>query len=442
MSNLTRRGFLGSAGAATVYTLVPSAQAQTKKFGPNDTIRLGHIGVGVQGSGLLDEFKMMPGVKPTVAADLYDGFLTHAKEATKGTIETTKDYRAVLDRKDIDAVVIAVPDHLHFRMVLDALDAGKHVYIEKPMTWTIDEGTHIIRAEKNTGKLLQVGSQAKSSALTKKAKQLIKDGALGKVSMIRMSNNRNSAEGAWRYPIPPDASTTTVEWPRFLGHYPQRPFDPEVFFRWRCWWEYSGGVATDLFVHLLTHMNEVMDVAAPVSAVSQGGLYRWRDGRTVPDVMNSIFEYEEGFVIDMYVNLNNSRQGEPPTIMGEKATMVFERGKIVIYPEPVPSEAQRYGSRSWPKAMRDEYLRKNGVTVGASGEQFPERKPPKENVIEVEAGPSHYEHFILALRNGTPSVENATDGHYAAAGAHLANISYRENCKASWDRSTGVVSRS
>jgi predicted dehydrogenase len=442
MSNFSRRAFLGSAGAATVYKLVPSAQAQGRAFGPNDTIRLGHIGVGVQGSGLLDEFKKMPGVKPTVAADLYDGYLLHAKEATGNTIETTKDYRAVLDRKDIDAVVIATPDHLHFRMVLDALDAGKHVYIEKPLTWTLEEGTHIIRAEKSTGKLLQVGSQAKSSALTAKARQLIKDGTLGKVSMIRMSNNRNSAEGAWRYPIPPDASTKTIDWPRFLGHLPQRPFDPEVFFRWRCWWEYSGGVATDLFVHLLTHMHEVMAVDAPVSAVSQGGLYRWRDGRTVPDVMNSLFEYEEGFVIDMYVNLNNSRMGEPPTIMGEKGTMIISRGKLMVFPEPVPDEAQRYGSRAWPKAMRDEYLRKSGAAVGASGDQFPERPLPKEQVIEVEAGPSHYEHFILSLRNGKPSVENATEGHYAAAGAHLANMAFRENCKASWDRHSGAVSRS
>ncbi|MCL4782120.1 MAG: Gfo/Idh/MocA family oxidoreductase [Bryobacterales bacterium] len=442
MGSFSRRAFLSSAGAATVYQLVPRAQAQSRRLGPNDTIRLGHIGVGVQGSGLLDEFKVIPGVKPTVAADLYDGYLLHAKEATKNTIETTKDYRTVLDRKDIDAVVIAVPDHLHCHMVLDALDAGKHVYIEKPLTWALSEGNAIIRAEKNSGKLLQVGSQAKSSTLTAKAKQLIKDGTLGKVTMVRMSNNRNSAEGAWRYPIPPDASTTTVDWPRFLGHYPGRPFDPEVFFRWRCWWEYSGGVATDLFVHLLTHMNEVMDAPAPKSVVSQGGLYRWRDGRTVPDVMNSIFEYEEGFVIDMYVNLNCSRAGEPPTIMGDKGTMVFDRGKLVVYPAPVEEEAQKYGSRAWPKAMRDEYLRKHGVAVGASGEQFPERELPKQQVVDVAEGPSHTEHFILSLRNGKPSVEDATAGHLAAAGAHLANIAFREDCKVSWDRISGAVTRS
>lgn len=442
MSNILRRSFLGSAGAAVVYSLVPSAQGQTRRYGPNDNIRLGFIGVGVQGSGLLDEFKQMPGVTPTVACDLYNGYLQHAREAVSGKLDTTKDYRAVLDRQDIDAVVIATPDHLHFRMVLDALDAGKHVYIEKPLTWSLDEGTHLIRAEKNSGKLLQVGSQAKSSALTAKAKQLIKDGTLGKVNMIRMSNNRNSAEGAWRYPIPPDASTKTIDWARFLGHYPQRPYDPEVFFRWRCWWEYSGGVATDLFVHLLTHMHEVMDVEAPVSAVSQGGLYKWKDGRTVPDVMNSIFEYEEGFVIDMYVNLCNSRSGMPTTIMGDKATMVFQGRRLVVHPEPDFGEVQNYGSRAWPRELRNEYLRKHGVKVDASGEQFPERELPKEQQVSVEAGPSHTQHFILSLREGKKSVENATEGHYAAAGAHLANMAFRQNCKASWDRVSGAVTLS
>src|SRR5690606_17055132 len=115
-------------------------------------------------------------------------------------------------------------------------------------------------------------------------------GAIGKVNMIRISNNRNSPEGAWVYPIPPDASPKTIDWARFLGPAPRRDFDPKVFFRWRCWWEYSGGIATDLFVHLLTMIHATMEVKAPRSVVSMGGLYKWKDGRTVPDVMNSIFE--------------------------------------------------------------------------------------------------------------------------------------------------------
>jgi Predicted dehydrogenases and related proteins len=143
-------------------------------------------------------------------------------------------------------VVIATPDHWHHRMTLDALDAGKHVYVEKPMTWSIEQGREVVAAVQKSGKLLMVGSGAKTSALTAKAREIVKSGVLGKVNMVRMLNHRNNPEGAWVYPIPPDASPRTVDWARFLGPAPKRAYDPKVFFRWRCWWEYSGGVATDL----------------------------------------------------------------------------------------------------------------------------------------------------------------------------------------------------
>jgi len=189
-------------------------------------------------------------------------------------------------------VVIATPDHLHKRMVIDALSAGKHVYCEKPLTWSIEEGKSILAAERSAGKRVMVGSQPKSSAMTAKAREMIKAGAIGRVTMVRMANHRNNAQGAWKYEVPPDASERTIDWASFLGDRPKRAFDARTFFQWRCWWEFSGGMATDLFVHLLTWLHEVMDVKAPVSVASQGGLWFWKDGRNVPDVMNSIFEYE------------------------------------------------------------------------------------------------------------------------------------------------------
>jgi predicted dehydrogenase len=287
----SRRQFLGRTGAAAVYSLVSSGFA-LQAAGANDQIGFGFIGTGVRGSELLGEFKDIAGVRPLIVADLYDDYLERAKEQTNGTIETTKEYRAVLDRKDVDAVVIAAPDHWHKHMVLDALAAGKNVYIEKPMTWSIDEGEEIIAAVKRTGRLLQVGSQGKTSMLTVKAREIVKSGALGKVNMVRMANHRNNPQGAWVYPIPPDASPRTIAWEKFHGSAPEKDFDPKIFFRWRCWWDYSGGVATDLFVHLLTWLHEVMDVRGPKSVVSQGGIYRWNDGRNVPDVMNSVYDYD------------------------------------------------------------------------------------------------------------------------------------------------------
>jgi predicted dehydrogenase len=327
-------------------------------------------------------------------------------------------------------------------MTLDTLSAGKHVYIEKPLTWSIEQGREIIAAEKKSGKILMVGSGAKTSAMTAKARELIKSGALGKVNMVRMANNRNSPEGAWVYPVPPDASEKTIDWQRFLGPAPKRTFDPKVFFRWRCWWEYSGGVATDLFVHMLSQLHEVMDVAGPKSVVSLGGIYRWDDGRTVPDVMNSIYEYEPGWLADLYVNLGNSRAPHGSVIMGSEGTLAlgggFGRGGLTVQPEPEPLKAQNYGSIGWPKKMRQEYFESNGFTQEGRPKTPPVQKKPIE--AAVERGPSHYEHFILSLRNGTPSKENATEGHLAAGAAHLANLAYKKGRRMVWDTKSGKVS--
>lgn len=434
----SRRSFLSTASQATVFYLAGRRQRAKAATSPADQVNLGLIGSGIRGTQLIEEFKPA-GVRFVAAADLYDGVLTRLKEQTTPSIKTSKDYRHVLDNKEVDAVVIATPDHWHKRMVLDALAAGKHVYIEKPMTWSLEEGEEIIKAEKASGKVLQVGSQAKTSALTSKARELIKAGQLGKVTMVRMANHRNNAQGAWKYEIPPDASPQTIDWKSFLGSRPDRPFDPKVFFQWRCWWEFSGGVATDLFVHLLTWLHEVMDVKAPVSVASQGGLYFWKDGRNVPDVMNSIFEYEEGFVADMYVHLANSSPTPGNIIMGDKGTIIEERGKLVFIPEPVDTNVQGYGTLQWPKAMRAAYFESKGYTADGRPKTKPQPRPEPEE-IAVERGPSHAEHFILSIRNKKPSRENATDGHLAAGAGHIANIAYREHRKVRWNWKTNTVS--
>jgi predicted dehydrogenase len=419
---LTRRTFLCS--SAVVYHLAGPAPSPAFQ----DTVNLGFIGSGIRGKQLIDEFLEVKGVRGIAVADLYDGCLERAKEQLGDGIAASKDYRAILDNKDVHAVVIATPDHWHERIVLDALSAGKHVYIEKPMTWSIPEGLRIMDAAAKSKLVLQVGSQGKTSVLAAKAKEIVASDALGKVNMIRMASHRNNAEGAWVYPIPPDASEQTIDWPRFLGRTPKKSFDPKIFFRWRCWWEYSGGVATDLFVHLFTTLHEIMNVKAPVSAVSQGGIYLWKDGRTVPDVMNSIVEYPEGFLLDLYVNLGNSAQPRGIMIYGSEGTLDVEGEKLTLIPEPQFSEAQEYGSLNFPKRLRDEYLAK------FSRQDYPQ---PQPKVIPVEAGPSHNWYFIDSIVNGKPSRENAMEGHYAAAAAHLCNHAYRNGRKAVWDIATG-----
>ena len=389
-----------------MYSLSGAPAPSPAPVGANDQVGLGFIGVGIRGSGLMDEFSKNPAARYVGICDLYDGYLQHAREVCKDKVETTKRYEDILNRKDIDAVVIATPDHWHRKITLDALAAGKHVYCEKPMTWQLEEGPEIIAAEQKAGKIVMIGSGTKTSALAQKVKELMASKAIGQVSLIRMTNYRNSAEGAWRYPIPPDASTKTIDWDRWLGSAPKRPFTPEHFYRWRCWWEYGSGVAGDLFVHLLTTLHEVMQVDAPKAVASHGGLWFWKDGRTVPDVLESVYEYpDHQFIVEMCVHLKNSAQAPYMLACGSEGTLIWERNRIFITAEPVDKDIQVYGTYAWPKAMRDEYFRSKGVDP-ANPRAGMNRTRPESKEIKVEPGPSHTDFFLESVRFGKPSREN------------------------------------
>ncbi len=427
----TRRSFTKAGSAAVAYNFVQTSGVQ-KAMAANESLGFGFIGIGIRGMYLLEEFQKLSGVKPLIAADIYDGHHARAKEVTGGAIETTRDYTKVIGRKDVDVVVIATPDHWHKQMALEALAAGKHVYLEKPMCWSIEQCIEVAKAADASGKIMQIGSGAGTAALTQKARELIKSGAIGKVNQIRMDTRRNNAEGAWVYAIPPDASPQTIDWPRFLGPAPQRAFDPKVFFRWRCWWEYSGGVATDLFVHLLTMLHQALDVEAPKSVVSQGGIYRWNDGRTVPDLMESVFDYG-GFLANISVNLGNSYGNQGVMIFGSEGTLQMNsRGSLIHHREPDYGDVQRYATNAWPKAMREAYFASKGAP------QRPAPPAPKE--VTMERGTSHQEMFLKSIRENKPSGEGPWHGAAAAGAAHLANLSYRQGRRMSWDWKTGKIS--
>lgn len=436
---VSRRIFMTTAGAAVGATSLASAG---RVFGPNDQINLGFIGIGIQGSSHLRLFNWYDGVRVVAVADLYDGHLAAAKELSS-TIDTTKDYRALLARQDIDAVVIATPEHRHQRIVLDALAAKKHVYCEKPLTWGIEEGEQIIQAADKSDKIVMVGSQGKTSDSTAAARQIVKSGKLGQITMVSMGQGRNDPEGAWEYPIPLDAFPTTVDWERFLGTAPRRAFDAARFFRWRCWWDYSGGVSTDLIVHQLTTLHEIMDVLGPVSAVSHGGILRWKDGRDVPDLLHTILEYEPGFLVETFVNLNNAHPLHGMAIQGTEGTLMMEqRQGLTFYPEVPPPRAQGYGVKGWPSALRAQYYEPLGYTADRKPkEPLPPRKPP-ETIEVTRSGLRHQDYFIKSIREGTPSRENARDGHYAAAAAHLINIAYRRGRRVRFDLNTSKARES
>lgn len=433
---LSRRIFLRTAAPASLLFRLAGPKPALEAAAPNDQIGMGFIGVGIRGSYLLEAFRKTPGVRALFAADCYDGHLAWAREATGGTIETTRDYFEILKRPDIDAVVIATPDHWHTRMILDALAAGKHVYVEKPMTYSIEEGQQVVEAVRQSGKTLMVGSQGKTSTLTAKARELVKSGILGHLNQCRLATHRNTPEGAWVYPVPDDASPQTIDWNRWLGPAPKIPFDARRVFRWRCWWEYSGGVATDLWVHNFTTFHEVMGVKGPHSAVVQGGIFRFPDGRTCPDLLSGIYEYPN-FILEITANLGSSRNSGGFVIAGSEASLSLGARTVEVSFEPPPGPVAWYGLNGWTQAAREKYL----ASLGFEGGKRPPRqqaKPPE--VHSVERGLEHHELFVKCLREGAPSPENAEESHFAAGAAHLGNLAFRRRRRLEWNLASNEVS--
>jgi predicted dehydrogenase len=431
---MNRREFLKTTTlAAAATSLVPEAFG---KQAADDRVRVGVLGSGARAQGLMKEVLQLPGVQFTAVADAYRGRAEQAKAMTGGTARICGDYREILDSKEVDAVLIGSPDHWHKQMSLDALSAGKDVYIEKPMTYTVDEGNEIVAAVKRSNRIFQVGSQGMSSATERKAKELVQGGALGQVTLLRATYNRNTASGAWLYPIPPDASPETVSWEKFLGSAPKHDFSLERFFRWRCYKDYSGGIATDLFVHLVTTIHFIMNAKMPSSIMASGQLYRWKDSRDVPDTLNAIMVYPDGFTVNLSSTFNNQSSRESGfEILGTKGAIAFRGGSLVFTPENL-SEDNRWVVESWQESLAKEYYDDPKVKAEETPETWtPEMKSTNQSWDEWGRNATyvHLAHFFDSVRSRKPPVEDAVMGHHAASCAHLINESARRDETVYWD---------
>jgi predicted dehydrogenase len=432
----SRRRFLQASALAAAAR--PGAFAQSPAGSANDRIQIGLIGAGIMGQGDATMALQIPGNALVAVADLYDGRLTHAKELWGNQVATTRDYREVLGRPDIDAVIIATPDHWHSRIALDALAAGKHVYCEKPMVQKIEQGQAVVEAARRSGKVFQVGSQYVSSVIYHKTREMIQAGAIGELNMVEAWLDRNTAIGAWQYSIPPDASPVTVDWDRFLGSAPKRPYDPLPFFRWRNYREFGTGLAGDLFVHLLSGLHFSTGALGPARVFSIGGLRFWKDGRDVPDVMLGTMDYAKSarhpeFTFALRVNLKASAPASRFgfRFVGSEGTLLS--GDDVTYAkqpkrpdfdgtiDSLPNAMQKEFRAKWPKPeMTLEAMRPQGQEVFS---------PPPGYNAHLE----HHRAFYNAIRGGRPVIEDAVFGLRAAGPALLANISYFENRVCHWD---------
>jgi predicted dehydrogenase len=431
------------AGTATAETLIATrlhalAAIQDEPSGriaANDHIQIALIGAGGQGQYDTKTALQVPGVKLVAVADCYNGRLQHSKELWGADLFTTRNYAEILERKDIDAVIIGTPDHWHMQASVDAMNAGKDVYCEKPMIHLYSDGPKIIETARATKRIIQIGSQRVSSMIYAKAKELLASGAIGELNMVEAHWDRNSAIGAWDYTVPLDASPETCDWPRFLGTSPKIPFNPEHFFQWRKWKAYGSGVAGDLFVHLFSGTHFITGSKGPTRAMATGGLRFWKDGRDVPDVMLGLFDYPEGFNLGLRVNfVDGGEENEGLTFTGSEGKIEIAGNSVSVSRVPQSKEPGLMIG-TFTDAMQQKIEKEYR-------EKYPEvhpAGPPAEGLERYEAphdysdSYDHLKNFFASVRSRQPVVEDAVFGFRAAGAALLSNLSYEQDKIVHWN---------
>jgi len=414
----------------------------------NDKIRIALLGAGGMGQGDVKDALLTGGVEIVATADICEFRLDKMREMYPG-IATTRDYREILSRKDIDAVIVATPDHWHAKITTDALAAGKDVYCEKPMVQKIEDGKRVIEAAKKSGKIFQMGSQYASAHAFQKIRKLLSSGAIGELNMVEAWLDRNSALGAWQYSIPSDATPQNVDWDRFLGSAPKRPFEPIRLFRWRNYRDYGTAAAGDLYVHLFTGLHTATGSLGPNRVFSTGGLRYWKDGRDVPDTQIGIIDYAKSehhppFQFMLRVNFKSSKPDEDFGYRfigseGSITTDVFSNVTVNRVPrEKEPGETADTFSRKIEEQILKEYR-----------EKYPKKTPTPESLggpstqrftVVKDAHQIHMRNFVDAVRTRKPFFEDAEFGFRATGPALLCNTSYFEQRVCKWDPNTLTAS--
>ena len=371
---------------------------RTKKISPNDHIQIALIGAGGMGTADANTAITVPGIKLIAACDLYDGRLADAKKKYGNDISVTKDFHEILNRKDIDAVIIATPDHWHKDISVAAMNAGKHVYCEKPMVHDVTEGAAVVDAQSRNKVVFQVGSQGMSSLGNEKAQELLAAGAIGTLNYAEGFWARNSPWGAWQYDIPADASDKTVDWKTFQHNLTDRPFDPKRFFRWRCYKDYGTGVSGDLFVHLFSSLHYITNSIGPTKVMATGGLRYWKDGREVPDILLGMFDYPEtpqhpAFNLSLRVNfVDGTADNTYLRMVGNEGSLIVEWDKVTL-------------TRNKSYAAVDDPLLSTKNNKGSIVYERKKIVPPDTTIFKAEEGYKgahydHFDHFFNCIRTG------------------------------------------
>jgi predicted dehydrogenase len=449
----SRRGFMKASAVAGAAVSLPAA-SYAKVLNANENLRVAFVGVGGRCQQHIDVILKMvsekKGVTPVGACDVWDGDPAKGRGKGQGLYPSAKrcginvddkdhvvkDYRKILDQKDVDIVTIATPDHWHAKITIDALNAGKNVYCEKPMTRTIAEAQAVVDAWKKTGKVMSVGVQSMADPTWHKANELIRSGKIGKVLMGQTSYFRNSDVGQWRYySLTKDMNPKTIDWDMWLGHNfelngeklgptpEQVPFDRAVYAQWRCYWAFGGGMFTDLFVHQTTHLISAMGVRYPRRVVGGGGIYLEYDTRDVPDVATIVADYDEGCQVLVTATMCNDHRIEE-LVRGHSATIVFDNFPV----DPAnPRSPKQFGYMLLPQNVQS-------APRGPSGEV----QRLGEVVLGGLAGDDTYalwENYLEHVRKGDQGTLSTPElGAAAFSTVNMGVLSYRHGKALFWDK--------
>ncbi len=453
----TRRKFIQKLGAAAVA--VPSSSflalgeeemekriiPYTKNYASYDDLQVGIIGFGIMGSRNAKTIADIPGVRLKAVCDLYTGRLERARELYGKELFTTQVYQEVLDRSDMDAVIICTSDQWHDRISIEAMQKGKAVYCEKPLVHQLHQGWEVIKTQQQTGALIQVGSQRVSSIVYAEAKRLYQAGEIGQLNCIEASFDRHTSLGAWQYTIPPDASDKTVAWDRFYRSRRKPLFDARQFFRWRNYREFGTGVAGDLFVHLLSGIHFLTGSKGPSAIYATGDLSYWKDGRNVPDVMTAVMEYQSSkehpaFQVLLKANLASGAEkveGSSVKFYGTEGMIEFGWNEFTLVRnkfEPHPGIGGWDALDTYPSTMQQEILKTYKHRFPSAQNVQPSTPPLKFRAPEgYDDRFDHFINFFDSLRNGKPVVEDVHFGFRAAAPCLACNESYFQKKMIRWD---------
>jgi predicted dehydrogenase len=397
MSENTRRDFIKKAAVGTAAFL---AYPTARVLGANQRVRLAIIGVGSRGQELLKQTLELPNAQVVAVADVYTRRFDEARKLSPN-LQTVKDYRRILDMKDIDGVLVASPLHIHARHFLDTLAAGKDLYSEKTLTWSIAEAEQCLEASRKSDRVIQVGLQHESEGPLADARKWIGDGMVGKVTQVEswMSRNTPHGKGQWVRPVPDDCTAQNVDWKAFLNGRPDAPFDPFKFLNWRLYWMFSGGNITENMIHQMAWIMSALDLPLPTSAYMSGGVFSEKDGRQVPDTISVTVDFPNDVVVAFQSTFSNRRYGLGQRILGSDGTIEYVAGS-------------------------------NDMVTGESEEQiyyYPEdaNRPNGAGIKGESPSQNHIANWIDCMRSRKTPNASVELGYRSAVVAHMANLSYR-----------------